>query len=144
MAKIYYDGDADLAPIAAKKVAIVGYGSQGHAHALNLHDSGVEVKVGLPEKSKSRPKAEAAGLDVERVADAAKWADVIMILAPDTAQPKIYAEEIAPGLAAGKAVFFAHGFNIRFNTIEPRPDVDVALIAPKAPGHRLRETYEAG
>jgi len=144
MAKLYYDNDASLDPIRATKVAIIGYGSQGHAHALNLRDSGVTVRVGLPEGSRGRARAAAAGLDVQTVRDAAAWADAVMILAPDTVQPRIYSEEVAPGLAPGKALFFAHGFNIHFKTIEPRPDVDVILIAPKAPGHRLRETFEAG
>ncbi len=144
MATIYYDRDADLGLIRGKKVAIVGYGSQGHAHALNLKESGVAVKVGLHAGSKSRAKATAAGLDVASVADAAAWADVIMILAPDTSQPKIYREEIAPHLSAGKTLMFAHGFNIRYGTIAPPKDVDVSLIAPKSPGHRVRETYQEG
>src|SRR5262245_52669458 len=144
MAKIYYDRDADLSLIRARKVAIIGYGSQGHAHALNLRDSGVTVRVGLPEGSRGRARAAAAGLEVQSVRDAAAWADAVMILAPDTVQPKLYAEEIAPGLRPGDALLFAHGFNIHFKTIEPRADVDVILIAPKAPGHRLRETFQAG
>jgi ketol-acid reductoisomerase len=144
MAKIFYDKDADLGLIRGKKVAIIGYGSQGHAHALNLHDSGVKVQVGLPATSKSLAKAKAAGLEVAPVADAARWADVVMILTPDTSQPAIYAEAVAPGLAAGKTLMFAHGFNIRFGTIAPRTDVDVSMIAPKGPGHRVRETYQAG
>ena len=144
MAKLYYDNDASLDPIRKTKVAIIGYGSQGHAHALNLRDSGVTVRVGLHEGARGRARAAAAGLEVQTVRDAAAWADAIMILAPDTVQPRIYAEEVAPGLLPGKALLFAHGFNIHFKTIEPRPDVDVMLIAPKAPGHRLRETFEAG
>jgi ketol-acid reductoisomerase len=144
MAKIFYDNDADLSLIQSKKVAIVGYGSQGHAHALNLRDSGVTVIVALPEGSKSRPKAQAAGLQVATVSEAAKAADVIMILAPDTSQARIYNEQIAPHLGPGKTLMFAHGFNIRFNTITPPPSVDVSMIAPKGPGHRVRETYEAG
>ncbi|WP_437593967.1 ketol-acid reductoisomerase [Sorangium sp. So ce1000] len=144
MAKIFYDNDADLSLIQSKKVAIVGYGSQGHAHALNLRDSGVTVIVALPEGSKSRPKAQAAGLQVATVSEAAKAADVIMILAPDTSQARIYNEHIAPHLGPGKTLMFAHGFNIRFNTITPPPSVDVTMIAPKGPGHRVRETYEAG
>jgi ketol-acid reductoisomerase len=144
MATIYYDKDADLIPIQGRKVAIVGYGSQGHAHALNLSQSGVDVRVGLHAGSKSKPKAEAAGLTVLSVKDAAAWADVIMLLAPDTTQPKLYKEEIAPHLKPGKTLMFAHGFNIRFNTIEPPPGVDVSLIAPKGPGHRVRETFVAG
>jgi ketol-acid reductoisomerase len=144
MAQIYYDKDADLGLIQKKKVAIVGYGSQGHAHALNLRDSGVQVKVGLHAGSKSQAKAAAAGLEVVPVAEAAAWAEVVMILAPDTAQPAIYAESIAPHLRAGKTLLFAHGFNVRFGTITPPADVDVALIAPKGPGHRVRETFAEG
>jgi ketol-acid reductoisomerase len=144
MATIFYDKDADLALIRGKKVAIVGYGSQGHAHALNLKDSGVAVRVGLPAASRSRAKAQSAGLTVSSVAEASAWADVVMILAPDTTQPKIYREEIAPHLGRGKTLMFAHGFNIRFGTIQPSAEVDVSMIAPKAPGHRVRETYLAG
>src|SRR5882724_2906583 len=117
MTKIYYDKDADLALIRGKKVAIIGYGSQGHAHALNLKDSGVAVKIGLRPTSKGVAKARAAGLEVGAVGEVAAWADVVMILAPDTSQPKIYAESIAPHLTAGKTLMFAHGFNIRYNTI---------------------------
>jgi ketol-acid reductoisomerase len=141
MAQIRYDRDANPERIAKKKVAIVGYGSQGHAHALNLRDSGVQVKVGLHEGSKSRAKAETAGLTVVPVKDAAKWADVIMVLAPDTAQPKIFKESILPSLAPGKTLMFGHGFNVRFRTIEAPAAVDVSMIAPKGPGHRVRETY---
>jgi len=144
MTKIFYDKDADLALIRAKKVAIIGYGSQGHAHALNLKESGVAVKVGLRATSKGLAKAKAAGLDVGPVAEVAAWADVIMLLAPDTSQPKIYAESIAPNLTPGKTLMFAHGFNIRYGTITPQAGVDVSMIAPKGPGHRVRETYEAG
>jgi len=144
MTKIYYDKDADLGLIRSKKVAIIGYGSQGHAHALNLKESGVAVKVGLRPSSKGLARAKAAGLEVAPVAEAAAWADVIMLLAPDTSQPKIYAESIAPNLAPGKTLMFAHGFNIRYGTISPRADVDVSMIAPKGPGHRVRETYQAG
>jgi ketol-acid reductoisomerase len=144
MAKMYYDDAADLAVIRGKKVAIIGYGSQGHAHALNLHDSGVDVRVGLPAASTSRAKAQAAGLVVGEPAEVAKWADVIMILAPDTAQAELYRDAIGPNLAAGKTLLFAHGFNIRFGGITPRPDVDVAMIAPKSPGHRVRELYVEG
>jgi ketol-acid reductoisomerase len=144
MATIFYDKDCDLSLIRAKKVAILGYGSQGHAHALNLHDSGVDVRVGLPASSKSVAKARAAGLRVAPVAEAAAWADVVMILVPDTSQAKLYVNEIAPHLGPGKTLMFAHGFNIRFGTITPRPDVDVSMIAPKGPGHRVRETYQAG
>jgi ketol-acid reductoisomerase len=142
--KILYDKDADLNLIKAKKVAIIGYGSQGHAHALNLKDSGVSVKVGLPEGSKSREKAKAAGLEVASIADAAKWADVVMMLIPDTRQPAVYAKEIAPNLTAGKMLMFAHGFNIRYGTIVPSKDIDVTMIAPKGPGHRVREVYQEG
>ena len=144
MAKIHYDNDAALDLVKAKKVAIVGYGSQGHAHALNLKDSGVEVRVGLPQSSKSRARAEAAGLTVDTVKAVAAWADVIMVLAPDTSQARLYKEEIAPGLKAGNTLMFAHGFNIRYKTIEPHPEVDVSLVAPKSPGHRVRETFQGG
>lgn len=144
MAKLYYDRDADLSLIRGKQVAVIGYGSQGHAHSLNLKDSGVMVRVGLAADSKSRPKAEAAGLAVTSVAEAAAWADVVMLLAPDTKQPKIYAESVAPHLTAGKMLMFGHGFNIRFGTITPPADVDVTMIAPKAPGHRVREVFLEG
>jgi ketol-acid reductoisomerase len=144
MATIYYDKDADLALIRAKKVAVIGYGSQGHAHSLNLKDSGVDVRVGLAASSTSRAKAEAAGLTVGSVAEVSAWADVIMILAPDTKQPKIYADSIAPHLGKGKTLMFGHGFNIRYGTIVPPADVDVTMIAPKAPGHRVRELYVDG
>jgi ketol-acid reductoisomerase len=144
MAKIYYDKDCDLSIIRGKRVAIIGYGSQGHAHALNLRDSGVDVVVGLPAASKSVAKAKAAGLKVLAVAEAAAWADVVMILVPDTTQAKLYATEIAPHLSPGNTLMFAHGFNIRYGTITPRADIDVSMIAPKGPGHRVRETYEAG
>jgi ketol-acid reductoisomerase len=144
VAKLYHENDADLALIQAKKVAIIGYGSQGHAHALNLTDSGVQVRVGLPDTSKSKAKAEAAGLKVSPVAEAAAWADVIMVLIPDTAQPEVYEGEIAPHLSPGKTLMFAHGFNIRFGTITPPAKVDVSMIAPKAPGHRVREVFMEG
>ena len=144
MAVIYYDRDADRSLIRDKKVAIVGYGSQGHAHALNLRDSGVNVAVGLRPGSRSWPRVEAEGLRVMSVADAAAWADTIMILAPDTAQPRIYHQEIAPHLRPGKTLMYAHGFNIRYGTIEPPPGVDVSMVAPKAPGHRVREVYTEG
>src|SRR5580700_6980818 len=144
MAKIFYDKDTDLALIRSKKVAIVGYGSQGHAHALNLRDSGVDVSVGLPATSKSVAKAKAAGLKVVAVAEAAAWADVVMLLVPDTSQAKLYAADVAPHMSKGKTLMFAHGFNIRYATIAPRPDVDVSMIAPKGPGHRVRETFQAG
>jgi ketol-acid reductoisomerase len=144
MAIIYYDKDADLELIRGKKVAIVGYGSQGHAHSLNLKDSGVTVHVGLAAGSRSKAKAEAAGLTVTSVAEAAAWADVIMMLAPDTKQPKIYTDSVAPHLTAGKMLMFGHGFNIRYGTITPPKDVDVTMIAPKAPGHRVREVFVEG
>jgi len=143
-AHIYYDKDADLGLIKAKKVAIIGYGSQGHAHALSLKDSGVDVRVGVRAGSPAKAKVEAAGLVAMSVADAAKWADVIMILAPDTAQPAIYKNDIEPHLGPGKTLMFAHGFNIRFGTIQPPKTVDVSMIAPKAPGHRVREVFEEG
>ncbi len=144
MATMYYDKDGDLSLIQQKKVAIIGYGSQGHAHALNLKDSGVKVKVGLPSTSRSRAKAQAAGLEVDEVGRAAKWADVVMILIPDTVQGKIYREEIEPNLDAGNMLMFAHGFNIRFGAISPRADIDVSMVAPKSPGHRVRELFVEG
>ena len=144
MATMYYDKDADLATIRSKKVGVIGYGSQGHAHALNLRDSGVSVRVGLPAASRSREKARAAGLTVELPADVAAWADVVMILVPDTSQPDLYRSAIEPNLAPGKLLLFAHGFNIRFGTIKVRPDVDVAMVAPKSPGHRVRELFVEG
>ena len=144
MPKTYHDQDADLSIIQKKKVAIIGYGSQGHAHALNLKDSGVEVRVGLPATSKSIDKAKKAGLEVNTVSDAAAWADVIMILTPDHSQGDTYAKDIAPNLKAGKTLMFAHGFNIRFGTIDPPKDIDVSLVAPKAPGHRVREVFTEG
>ncbi|WP_062291117.1 MULTISPECIES: ketol-acid reductoisomerase [Demequina] len=144
MAELFYEKDADLSIIQGKKVAIVGYGSQGHAHAQNLRDSGVEVHVALRDGSKSIAKAEEDGFTVQNVADATAWADVIMILAPDQHQRGIYADEIAPNLAPGKALAFAHGFNIRFGYIDAPEGVDVILIAPKAPGHTVRREYVAG
>lgn len=144
MATIYYDADADPELIESKKVAVIGFGSQGHAHALNLHDNGIDVTVGLREGSKSWAKAKAEGLKVDTVAAASAWADTIMILAPDTEQPALYTEHIAPHLNASKTLMFAHGFNIRYGTIVPPKDVDVSMVAPKAPGHRLRELFLEG
>jgi ketol-acid reductoisomerase len=143
-AEVFYDDDADLSIIQGRKVAVIGYGSQGHAHSLSLRDSGVEVVVGLKEGSKSRAKAEEQGLEVKTPAEASAWADVIMVLAPDTAQRKIYAESIEPNLTAGKALFFGHGLNIRFDLIKPPADVDVAMVAPKGPGHLVRRQYVDG
>ncbi|MFL5387523.1 MAG: ketol-acid reductoisomerase, partial [Myxococcales bacterium] len=144
MAVIHYENDAVLEPIRDRKVAIIGYGSQGHAHALNLRDSGVDVRVGLHTTSASRSKAHAAGLRVLSVAEAAREANLIMILAPDQTQKKIYDEEIAKHLTRGKALFFAHGFNVHFGQIRPPTGVDVVLIAPKAPGHLVRRLYTEG
>jgi ketol-acid reductoisomerase len=151
MPKVFHDQDADLSLIQAKKVAVIGYGSQGHAHSLNLKDSGVDVRVGLSSTSRSRAKAEKAGLTVLSVADAAAWADVIMILVPDQTQSAVYSEHIAQHLerrggvqGSNKLLLFAHGFNIHFGFIKPPADVDVALVAPKAPGHRVREIFTEG
>ncbi len=144
MGRMYYDKDADLKVLEGKTVAIVGYGSQGHAHALNLKESGVKVLVGLQEGSKSKAKAESHGLTVKTVAEAAKEADVIMVLAPDTAQKQIYEESIAPNLKEGDALAFAHGFNIHFHQIVPPKNVDVFMVAPKGPGHLVRRTYTEG
>ena len=144
MAELFYDADADLSIIAGRKVAVIGYGSQGHAHSLNLRDSGVDVRVGLLEGSASRAKAEAEGLRVVTPAQAAAEADVIMILAPDHKQRSLYTESIEPHLTAGKALFFGHGFNIRFGYIKPPADVDVIMVAPKGPGHLVRREYSAG
>ena len=144
MAQMYYDKDADLSLIKAKKVAVIGYGSQGHAHALNLKDSGVDVRIGLPATSASRSKAERDGLRVVDPAQAAREADVVMILTPDTGQAKLYRESIEPNLKPGATLMFAHGFNIRFGTIVPAPTLDVSMIAPKSPGHRVRELFTEG
>ncbi len=144
MTELFYDKDADLSIIQGKKVAIIGYGSQGHAHAQNLRDSGVEVVIGLKPGSKSAPKAEEQGFTVKSVADAAEWADVIMILAPDQYQRGIYSESVKDKLTAGKTLAFAHGFNIRFGYIQAPSDVDVILVAPKAPGHTVRREFVAG
>jgi ketol-acid reductoisomerase len=143
-AHITYDDGADLSIIQGRKVAVIGYGSQGHAHALNLRDSGVDVRIGLPETSTSRAKAEAQGLRVVTPAEAAAEADVIMILAPDTLQKKIYAEDIEPNLHDGDALFFGHGLNIRFGFITPPAGVDVAMVAPKGPGHLVRRQFTDG
>ena len=143
-ARMYYDNDADPAALAGQTVAIIGYGSQGHAHALNLHESGVDVVVGLAPGSRSRALAAEAGLRVMDVADAVKAADVIMILVPDTAQKAVYDAEIAPYLRPGQLLMFAHGFNIHFGRIDPPGIVDVGMIAPKGPGHLLRSVYQAG
>jgi ketol-acid reductoisomerase len=144
MATIYYEKDANLDLIKGKKVAIIGYGSQGHAHALNLKDSGVDVRVGLPATSKSRAKAEGAGLRVVTPKQAAAEADLVMILAPDQTQKKLWEEDIKPGMTKGKALFFAHGFNIHFGQVHPPADIDVALVAPKGPGHMVRRQYQDG
>src|ERR1700730_6117935 len=144
MATVYYEKDADPGIIAGRKVAIIGYGSQGHAHALNLRDSGIDVRVALREGSSSAAKATAAGLRVTSVADAARDAHVIMLLAPDTEQQAIYRADIEPGLQPGDALLFAHGFNVRFGLISAPAGVDVAMVAPKGPGHLVRRTYEGG
>ncbi|GAA1166189.1 ketol-acid reductoisomerase [Ornithinimicrobium humiphilum] len=144
MATMYYDDDADLSIIQGRKVAVLGYGSQGHAHALSLRDSGVDVRVGLAEGSRSRAKAEAEGLRVVTPAEASAEADVIMVLVPDHVQRHVYAESVEPHLSAGKALFFGHGFNIRFGYIQPPADVDVAMVAPKGPGHLVRREYVDG
>jgi len=136
---MFYDGDADLSLIQGRNVAVLGFGSQGHAHALSLRDSGVDVRVGLPEGSKSRAKAEAQGLRVLAPYEACEEADLIMVLTPDPAQRKVYAEAIEPNLVPGDALFFSHGFNIRFGYIKPPEGVDVALVAPKGPGHLVRK-----
>ncbi|MBV8933746.1 MAG: ketol-acid reductoisomerase, partial [Kutzneria sp.] len=142
--EIFYDDDADLGIVQGRRVAIVGYGSQGHAHALSLRDSGVDVRIGLPEGSTSRPKAEEQGLRVLTTAQAAAEANLIMILAPDTKQRAIYTEDIAPNLSGGDAIFFGHGFNIRYGLIEPPSTVDVAMVAPKGPGHLVRRQFVDG
>jgi ketol-acid reductoisomerase len=143
--KVHYEKDADLAIIQKKKVAVVGYGSQGHAHALNLRDSGVkDIKVALPENSASRKKTAAEKLDTVTPSEAAKWADVLMILVPDEKQAVMYANEIEPHLRKGQHLMFGHGFNIHYNLIRPRADVDVSLSAPKGPGHTLRAQYQMG
>ena len=142
MAKLYHDADADISLIQDKKVAIIGYGSQGHAHALNLKDCGVDVRVGLHSGSASKAKAEAAGLKVTDVAEAAKWADVMMMLTPDELQADIYRDHLVANMKQGAALMFAHGLNVHFNLIEPRPDLDIMMIAPKGPGHTVRSEYQ--
>jgi len=144
MASISYEVDADPALLASRRVAVIGYGSQGHAHALNLKESGIDVRVGLREGSASRAKAEAAGLRVTTVAEATSEADVVMILLPDTEQKAVYEADIEPNLSDGDALLFAHGFNIRFGQIKPPNGIDVGMVAPKGPGHLVRRTYEAG
>lgn len=144
MAKLFYEKDTNLDLLKGKKVAVIGFGSQGHAHALNLHESGVDVVVGLYEGSKSWNKVQEAGLSVALVADAVKAADLIMILIPDEKQAQLYKEEIAPYLTEGKALVFAHGFNIHYNQIVPPANVDVFMVAPKGPGHMVRRTYTEG
>ena len=141
---MFYDDDADLSIIQGRKVGVIGYGSQGHAHSLSLRDSGVPVRVGLKEGSKSRAKVSEQGLDVDTPAEVAKWADVIMLLAPDTAQADIFANDIEPNLKAGDALFFGHGLNIHFDLIKPRSDVTVAMVAPKGPGHLVRRQFVDG
>jgi len=142
--KVFYDKDADLSIIKGKKIAIIGYGSQGHAHSLNLHDSGCDVTVGLRKGGASWNKAEAAGLKVATVEDAVKGADVVMMLIPDENIAKVYREQVAPNIKKGAALAFAHGFNIHFGQVQPRADLDVIMIAPKAPGHTVRATYVKG
>ena len=144
MTTLYYDNDADLQRLKGRTIAIIGYGSQGHAHALNLRDSGATVVVGLPPTSASRAKAQNAGLTVLDTADAARRADIIMILTPDVGQRALFERDIAPALGPGKTLMFAHGFNVHFKQIDPPAGVDVSLVAPKSPGHRVREVFEAG
>ena len=144
MATIYHDEDADLSIIQSKKVAVIGYGSQGHAHALSLRDSGVDVTVGLKTGSKSWEKVASEGLKVATVEDAVKTADVVMLLAPDHVQRHIYTQSIAPNMKPGSALFFGHGFNIRFGYIKPPANIDVCMVAPKGPGHLVRREYSAG
>src|SRR5919201_4222341 len=144
MATVYYDADADLSLVQGRKVAVLGYGSQGHAHALSLRDSGCEVRVGLHQGSGSRAKAQAQGLEVGIPGEVCAWADLIMVLVPDTVQRHLYASDIAPNLKTGDALFFAHGFNIHFGYITPPQGVDVAMVAPKAPGHLVRRQFQEG
>ena len=142
--EVFYDQDADLSIIQGKKVAVIGYGSQGHAHAQNLRESGVDVVIGLREGSKSAEKAKEAGFEVKSNADASAWADVIMLLAPDASQAEIFRNDIEPNLKAGDALFFGHGLNIHFNLIEPADDIIVGMVAPKGPGHLVRRTFTEG
>src|SRR5437762_7099472 len=144
MAKVYLEKDADLKLIQQKKVAIIGYGSQGHAHAQNLRDQGVTVRIGLPAQSASRARAQRDNSTILTPAEAAQWADVVMILTPDTKQPTLYKQQIEPHLTAGKMLMFAHGFNIHYGTIKPAANVDVSMVAPKSPGHRVRELFVEG
>lgn len=144
MAKMYYDKDADLGILKGKKVAVIGFGSQGHAHALNLHESGIDVVVGLKKESKSAAKVKEAGLTLMEPADAAKAADVIMILVPDQVQKQVFYSDINDNLSAGNVLMFAHGFNIHFHQIVPKEDIDVIMVAPKGPGHLVRRTYQEG
>ena len=144
MAKMYYENDADLSHIQDKKIGVIGYGSQGHAHSLNLKDNGLDVMVGLYEGSKSREKAEEQGLGVGLVSDVARDSDIIIMLLPDTSMAEVYKESIRPHLSPGKTLMFAHGFNIHYRTIVPPDDVDVSMVAPKAPGHRMREVFTKG
>ena len=144
MTQIYYDKDADLELIRRRRVAVLGYGSQGHAHALNLRDSGVDVRVGLPPASASRAKAQANGFIVDDPAAVCRWAHLIMVLVPDTAQAALYSAAVRPHLGAGKTLMFAHGFNVRFGTLDIPADIDVSMVAPKSPGHRVRELFEEG
>jgi ketol-acid reductoisomerase len=142
--ELYYEGDADISAIQGLKVAVIGYGSQGHAHALNLKESGINVVVGLKPESKSKARAEAAGLDVLSPAEAAAWADMIMMLVPDESQKAVYENEIEPAMTEGKSLLFAHGFNIHFEKIKPKPTIDVFMVAPKGPGHTVRREYQQG
>ena len=144
MTRLYYDADASLDQLSSRRIAVIGFGSQGHAHALNCRDSGLDVRVGLPASSASRAKAAAAGLKVMGIPEACAEADMIMVLVPDHVQKAIYATDIAPHLTAGKTLMFAHGFNVHFGAIVPPKDVDVSMVAPKSPGHRVRELYQQG
>ena len=144
MATVFYDEDADLGLVQSRKIAVLGFGSQGHAHALSLADSGCEVRVGLPEGSRSRAKAAAAGLEVATPAEASAWADLVMVLVPDTVQRHLYASDIAPNLRSGDALFFAHGFNVHYGYVTAPDFVDVAMVAPKGPGHLVRRQFTEG